>query len=441
MFAASCGQASQRPDVVAVQADGAQGDIVRAIASAAVPLRGNPSDHDRLLAATSGATRILLGESTHGTREYYRERARISERLVSEQDVRAIAIEGDWTPTQRLNLYVRGLGTDRSAEEALRGYTRFPRWMWRNTEFRDFVERLRASNLARPPADRVGLYGMDVYDLFDAADAVVAQLGRVSSQAAQRARSNYRCFAPFRRDTTAYGTATQRGTFSCRREAAAVLAEVRRLARPADPAAAEAYLGLIRSAASVVAAEAYFRTAYGGSLAWNVRDRSMAEAVEDIAAHAAALTGRPGKVAMWSHNTHSGDASATSAANRGELNLGQLMKERHGTRAFALGFFTHSGTVRAAPDWDQPGRVYEVRPALPNSHSDLFHRTGIPAFTLVLRGNAALTSALRGPKLQRAIGVVYRPETERESHYFDADLSRQFDAAIFFDRSSALTPL
>jgi erythromycin esterase-like protein len=219
-----------------------------------------------------------------------------------------------------------------------------------------------------------------------------------------------------------------------------VLADVRRIPRPAAAEAAEAHFAATRAAFSVVAAEEYFRTVYAGANAWNVRDQRMAATVEDIAAHASGLTGRPGKVVMWSHNTHSGDARATFAASQGELNHGQLMKQRHRNNAYLVGFVTHSGTVMAGAEWDQPGRVFNLKPALPESYSGLFHRTGLPAFMLLLRGNRALAGALP-PMLERAVGVVYVPDRERTAHYFEAVLPEQFDAAIYFDRSQAVRQL
>ena len=422
-------------------APAALSEQARALAAAAVPLTGSPGDYAKLMPAMAGARFVLLGESTHGTHEYYRERARISEQLIRQHGFGAIAIEGDWTPTLRVNHYVRGLGRDTSAVQALSGYTRFPRWMWRNAEFRDLVERVRAHNLTLPAERRVGIYGMDVYDLDEAADAVVAHLRQVDPAAAARAQRQYRCFAPYRGDTHAYGEAARRPARSCQEEAAAAQAEVARLARPSDAAAAEAHFAAVRSAASVVAAEEYFRTVYAGSMAWNVRDQRMSQNVHAIADHVGALSGTPGKVVIWSHNTHSGDARATFAANRGELNLGQLLRQRHGNGAFLLGFFGYTGMVMAAPDWDQPNRVYDMRPALPGSYSALFHQVGVPNFSLLLRGNAELSRQLGGTMLERAIGVIYRPETERQSHYFEARLAEQFDAAIFFDRSSAVRPL
>jgi len=410
------------------------------LAAAARPITGGAEDYRDILAEAAGARRVLLGESTHGTHEYYRERGRITEMLVRDHGFNAVAVEGDWTPIRRLNDYVRGLGSDRSAEQAMGGLTGFPKWMWRNAEFRDFVDRLRVLNLARPAAERVGLYGMDVYDLFGAADAVIAYLGSANPAAAKQAQAQYRCFRGHGRSTHSYGEATRSGR-TCQRQVEAVLALVRKLPRPTEPEAAERHFAAVRSAASVAAAEAYFRTVYVGSLAWNVRDQRMAQNVEDIAEHLQALSGRPGKIVMWSHNTHSGDARATFAANRGELNLGQLMRQRHGNDSFLIGMFSDRGTVLAADEWDRPGRVHTMRPALAGSYSALFRSLRIPAFSLLVRGNSEVARHLKGPMLERAIGVVYLPHSERASHYFDASLAEQFDAALFFSETKAVTPL
>lgn len=406
-----------------------------------MPIADDSTDYDTVVQAAQGARFVLLGESTHGTHEYYRERGRISDRLIRQLGFGAVAIEGDWSATYRVNRYVRGLGPEKTAEQALAGYRNFPHWMWRNAEFRDFIDGLRTWNMGQPEERRVGVYGMDVYDLFDAADAVIAYLARVDPAAAERARREYRCFAPYRRDTHAYGAAARRAARSCQEEAAAVVAEVARIPHPEAPADAEQHFAAVRSAASAAAGEEYFRTVYAGSLAWNVRDQHMARNVEAIAAHVTRQSGRPGKVLVWGHNTHAGDARATVAANRGELNLGQLMRQGHRDAAFLVGFFTYTGQVMAAPEWDMPGRVYDVRPALPGSYSDVFHRSGVPAFSLLLRGNKDLARQFGEPRLERAIGVVYLPQSERQSHYFEARISDQFDAIIFFDRTRAVTPL
>ena len=406
-----------------------------------MPLTGANSDYDALLRAIGGARFVLLGEPTHGTQEYYRERARISERLVRERGFGAVLIEGDWSPAFRVNRYVRGLGSDRDAGQALSGFRNFPQWMWPNTAFRDFVERLRTYNLTLPPERRVGVYGMDVYDLFDAQEAVTAYLTRADPAAAARARASYRCFAPHNRSTSSYGEAARRASQSCEKQAAAVLADVRRLPRPAGAASAEDHFAAVRSAASVAAGEEYFRTAYAGSMAWNVRDQHMARNVEETAQHVARMRGGEGKVAVWAHNSHNGDARATFAVRRGELNLGQLMRQRHGADSFLTGFFTYGGRVRAAPEWDAPSRVYDLKPALADSNSDVLRQAGLPAYSLVLRGNRAAEPELGRERLQRAVGVIYAPGTERQSHYFEAQLTRQFDAIVFIERTNPVTPI
>jgi erythromycin esterase-like protein len=413
----------------------------RAWSSAALPITGTASDHDALVTAVGDARFVLLGESTHGTHEYYVQRSRLTRRLIEERGFKAVAIEGDWSATERVNQYVRGLGTDKTAEQALAGYTGFPRWMWHNQDFRDFVEQLRAFNLARPAAQRVGVYGMDVYDVFDAAKATVRYLRGQSPAAAARAERHYKCFSPYAGSVHAYGEAARHPIHSCQKAAEAVLAEVKALSRPTDPAEADRHFAAVRSATSVAAGEAYFRTVYAGSMSWNVRDAQMARNVEEIAAHVGAASGQPGKVVVWAHNSHSGDARATSVVNRGEHNLGQLLRQRHGAGTFLVGFLSYAGTVTAAPEWDAPGRSYDMKPALDGSDAELFHRQLGTSFSLVLRGAEAVAAEFASERPQRAIGVVYRPDSERLSHYFEARLADQFDALIYVDRSSAVRPL
>jgi erythromycin esterase-like protein len=282
---------------------------------------------------------------------------------------------------------------------------------------------------------------MDVYDLYDAIREVEEYLARVNGAAFEEVRRNYRCFSAYNRNNHTYGVAAADPKRSCREEAASVVARVRALSAPAGLEAQDKHFSAVQAAESVASAETYFRTTYSGANAWNERDRSMARTVEEIASHVQRRSGRPGKVVMWSHNTHSGDARATSAAQQGELNLGQLMKQQHGKRALTVGYFSYSGQVFAAPEWDQPGRVYQMRQALPGSYSHLFHRTGFPAFLLLMDEGSDAARLLATMRLQRAIGVIYVPTRERQAHYFDASLSRQFDAAIFYDRTSAVQPL
>ena len=409
------------------------------VAGYATVLRGDPAQFAPLLDSVRDKRFVLLGEMSHGTHEFYRARAEISLSLSSDAGVRAVVIEADAPETERVNLYVRGLGGDRTAEQALSGYTRFPRWMWRNVEFRDFVEALRKQNLQRPPEDRTGVYGMDVYALFNAIEAVNARLQRVDPEAAARVRRHYACFAG-RRTNEGYGLAARNPARSCEAPAAAALAEVRRLPRPTDPAGAEVWFSNVRNAASVVGAEAYYRASYAGAYSWNVRDRRMAETVTEVADHVGAVSGRSGKVVVWAHNTHVGDARATAAARRGELNLGQLLRERHGSSTFLVGFLTAEGSVVAAEEWDRPGRVRRLRPAASDSWSGLLRRSGLDR-ALLMFDRRPRPEALGGSRRERAVGVIYLPAEERTAHYFDAELTRQFDAVIYLDRTRALEAL
>jgi erythromycin esterase-like protein len=409
------------------------------LAESASPLNGADSDYDPLLADIGDARFVLLGESSHGTHEFYVERARISERLIRETGFRAIVIEGDWPEIERVNRYVRGEGADATGDEALSDFEDFPEWMWRNTAFRDLIERLRAWNLTQPAEGRAGVYGMDVYALFEAADAVVDHLEDSEPAAAERARRNYRCFAPYRRDTAAYGAAARRPARSCEDEAAAVAAELRSLPPVADPEAAEARFGAIRHAGTVVGGEAYFRAAYAGAYAWNARDRAMTSAITETADHVRAQAGAPGRVIVWAHNTHVGDARATDAAYRGEVNLGQLLREA-GESVYGVGFLTSGGQVRAATAWGRPGRVFDVRPPLPGSDAALLRAAGLTRALLLLR-HGEPAAVLSEPRPQRAIGVIYIPDQERSAHYLEAAAARQFDALIYLDATTAVEPL
>ncbi|HZF67593.1 MAG TPA: erythromycin esterase family protein [Gemmatirosa sp.] len=397
------------------------------VRSAMRPLAGRPDDYDALLALVGDARIVLLGESTHGTHEYYRERARITQRLVREKGFTAVAVEGDWPESFRVNEYVRGRGGDATPEQALSGFTRFPTWMWANADVRDLVAWLRAHNGAQPDASDVGFYGLDVYSLASSIEAVNRHLGTLDPALAERVRGHYRCFDAAGGDPQRYGElAVRGGGASCRDAATAALELVRQraAARPAAPAAAESLFSTLRNAQAVANAEAYFRTLYEGrESTWNLRDRRMAEGLEALEGHVAALTGRPARIVVWMHNTHVGDARHTESGEQGELNVGQLVRERLGVAAVNVGFFTHRGTVFAATEWDRPGRVFDLRPALAGSVSDVFHAATTDAardFLLVMRGGGSAADALAVERLERAVGVVYAPQSERQSHYFRA---------------------
>jgi len=417
-----------------------------AVKDAAQRLSGSTNDYDSLLAFVANARLCLLGEATHGTHEFYRERAEITKRLIKERGFTAVAVEADWPDAFRVNRYVRGLSDDANANEALGGFKRFPTWMWRNTVVVDFVEWLRDYNASLPAsAPKVGFYGLDLYSLYSSIEAVLSYLTTIDPEAAKRARYRYACFEHFSEDTQAYGYAATFGlTESCEREVIEQLVELRR--RAADYAsrdgrvAQDEFFFVEQNARLVLNAERYYRTMFQGRIeSWNLRDCHMAETLEALIGHLNAQ-GQTAKVAVWEHNSHLGDARATYMADYGELNVGQLVRERYANEAVLIGFTTYSGTVTAASDWDGPAERKRVRRALRDSYEDLFHQQALGNFLITLKDGPA-ARALRHPRLERAIGVIYLPQTERQSHYFDARLSDQFDAVIHFDETQALEPL
>ena len=421
--------------------------ITNVIKKASQPLEGEARDYDHLLELIHEARFCLLGEATHGTHDFYRERAEITKRLIKEKGFTAIAVESDWPDAFRVNRYVRGLSDDQNADEALSGFKRFPTWMWRNTVVLDFVEWLRDYNASLSHgATKVGFYGLDLYSLYTSIDAVLGYLNKVDPAAAKRARYRYSCFEHFAEDTQAYGYAASFGiTESCEREVIEQLVELRR--RAADYAsrdgrvAQDEFFFAEQNARLVLNAEKYYRSMFRGSVeSWNLRDRHMAETLDALVKHLNGQ-GQQAKVAVWEHNSHLGDARATYMADYGELNVGQLVRERYGPEAVLVGFTTYTGTVTAASEWDGPAERKRVRPALANSYEASFHDAEMPNFLLPLRDNESASAALRDPMLERAIGVIYLPQTERQSHYFEAHLSDQFDAVIHFDETSALQPL
>ena len=409
---------------------------------AAVPLIFDSSDYDPLIDWIGDRRLVLIGEASHGTHNFYRERALITQRLIEQKSFNAVAIEGDWPEAYRVHRFARGTGSDENARDALGGFTRFPSWMWRNMDVLAFVDWLRTHNQRIPRReDRVGFYGLDLYSLHASIRSVLDYLDKIDPEGAQRARYRYGCFDHFGEDTQAYGYAASFGlSKSCEQEVLAQLVELRRHA--ADLASRDGrvepdeFFSAEQNARLVQNAERYYRSMFAGRAeSWNVRDRHMAETLELLLQH------RPhAKIVVWAHNSHLGDARATQMSAQGEVNLGQLTRERFGEDAFLLGFTTHSGEVTAASDWDALAERKRVRPALAESYEALFHNSRIPAFLLPLH-DPNVARVLKKPRLERAIGVIYRPDTERLSHYFECRLSEQFDAVIHIDRTQALIPL
>jgi erythromycin esterase-like protein/hypoxanthine phosphoribosyltransferase len=425
----------------------ADGALVKALRETAYPLAGSARDYDPLIGRIGEARFALLGEASHGTHEFYRERAEITKRLIAEKSFAAVAVEADWPDAYRLNRYVRGASDDVDAMDALADFRRFPTWMWRNTVVVEFIEWLRAYNDALPPgAEKVGFYGLDLYSLHASMKAVLQYLEKVDPEAAKRARERYSCFDHIGEDTHAYGLMTRLNlSKSCEEEVVAQLVELQR--RAADHVQRDGRLAddelfyAEQNARLVKNAEAYYRSVFLEEVSsWNLRDRHMAETLDALVTHLS-RKGRRAKIAVWEHNSHLGDVRATEMGQRGELNVGQLTREKYASEAVLIGFTTHHGTVTAASDWGKSVERKRVRPALAGSYEELFHAAGRDRFLLVLNDSDMVAQQLRAPRLERAIGVIYRPETERQSHYFRARLPDQFDAVLHFDETHAVKPL
>lgn len=387
----------------------------------------------------SDAHVVLIGEASHGTSEFYRARAEITKRLITEHGFTIVAAEADWPDAARIDRYVRAR---RDGTAGLRAFARFPTWMWRNIEVGAFVDWLHEHNAAIAEPGRVGFYGLDLYSMHASIAAVLDYLDQTDPDAARVARERYGCLTPWQHDPATYGRAAMRPGFrTCEKAVVSALRDL--LTHRLDHMAKddESFLDAAQNARLVAAAERYYRTMYyGAAESWNLRDRHMFETLQAVLA----ARGPDAKAVVWAHNSHIGDASATEMGKvRGELNIGQLCREAYGEGARAIGLGTDRGTVAAASDWDGPLEIKDVRPAHEDSYERLCRDTAGGAFLLDLRadGHEALRHALLQPRLERAIGVIYRPETEFWSHYFEAQLPRQFDAWLWFERTSAVTPL
>jgi erythromycin esterase-like protein len=361
--------------------------LAKLIREVALPLIGSPKDYDPLLDLIGEARLVLLGEASHGTHEFYRERAQITKRLIQEKGFMAVAVEADWPDAYRINRYVCGKGEDAEAVDALGGFKRFPAWMWRNADVLDFVGWLRAHNDALPDYEKVSFYGLDLYSLHASIESVLNYLSKVDPASARRARQRYACFDRFGRDTQSYGLATGLGmTHSCEEDAVNELIELRLreaqyLSRDGRVAADEFFFAE-QNARLVKNAEEYYRTMFRGQVSsWNLRDQHMFETLEALALHCNEQH-LPAKIVVWAHNSHLGDARATEMNDKGEFNVGQLVRQQHGRDAVLVGFTTHSGTVTAASEWDAPAERKQVRPALEGSYEALFHEAPYPRFLL-----------------------------------------------------------
>jgi protein-L-isoaspartate(D-aspartate) O-methyltransferase len=391
-----------------------------------------------LLDRVGDARVVLLGEATHGTSEFYRMRARITRELIERRGFTIVAVEADWPDAARIDRYVRHLP---HVEEKEPAFARFPTWMWRNAEVHAFVDWLQTWNRDRPEPERAGYYGLDLYSMFASIEAVVRYLDQVDPEAAAVARRRYACLSPWERDPAIYGRAALRGRYrTCEAAVTRMLRDM--LTRRFEYARYDGsrFLDASQNARLVANAERYYRVMYYGNIeSWNLRDRHMFDTLNTLLD----FHGPAARAVVWEHNSHIGNALATEMAARGELNVGQLCRERFGDQAYLVGFGTDHGTVAAASGWGGPMEVKAVRPAHAESYERLFHDSEVPALLLPLgpTARAEVREELMPPRLERAIGVVYRPETELQSHYFQAVLPGQFDEYVWFDETRAVHAL
>lgn len=408
-------------------------------------IAGDSSDYQGLLDLIGNARIVLIGESSHGTHEFYRERSRITQELILKKQFNAVAVEADWPDAYRVNRYVRGQGRDKDAEQALRGFKRFPAWMWRNTDVFAFIEWLHAHNTSQDDQRfMTGFYGIDLYSLRTSMEAVIAYLDTIDPHFAAEARYRYSCFDIFESDGQRYGHgSTINPAAACEREVVEQLVDLRNrqqefLSRDGWVARDE-YFYAERNAQLVVDAERYYRNMYRGHVSsWNLRDTHMVETLYALDAHLQRES-ETSKIVVWAHNSHIGDARATEMSRRGEVNVGQLVRQLWPTEVFSIGFTTYSGRVTAASEWGAPAERKRVRPALYGSYEDAFHLKQEPL--MLIPTGAPGNESLGEYRLERAIGVIYRPESERTSHWFQADLRSQFDAVIHIDTTTALQPM
>jgi erythromycin esterase-like protein len=412
-----------------------------------LPLQGNTQDYDQIINMAAESQIVLIGEATHGTEEFYRMRAEISKLLIKENGFNAIAIEGDWPDTYRVNQYVKGEKSIKDANDALLKFMRFPTWMWRNEIVLEFIEWLHNYNLNLQQKKKVGLYGLDLYSLNASIIAVIDYLDKIDKVAANKARERYACFDHFKDDLQNYGLSASIGlSTSCEEEVVTQLTELYKnkfnyLSKIGF--ADEDCFYALQNAHLVMNAEKYYRSMFSDRISsWNVRDTHMADTLSHLMKHLTITQDRSAKVIVWAHNSHLGDARATSMGKiLHELNLGQLVREKFEETSLLIGFLTYTGTVTAASRWDGIAEKMYVRPALPESYEYFFHYYNLPNFFLNIKNNKILKDILPYDKLERAIGVIYLPHTERYSHYFNANIARQFDAFFYLKTTTAVRPL
>ena len=415
--------------------------VVRAIQTHAKAIQ-EPRDLHSLINEISKAKIVMLGEASHGTAEFYEWRRIISERLISEHGFNFIAVEGDWPPCFELNQFV----TDHSgqdAREVLKEFKRWPTWMWANTEIIKLANWMRNHNLTQSTDKRAGFFGLDVYSLFESIDSILKQIDQISPVLAREAKFRYSCFEPFRRNELAYAKSLIQFPEGCEKQVLDNLQDLLKLRLDGMVKQGEVLFDVQQNARVVANAESYYRALVNADdQSWNIRDRHMTETLDQLLAH----HGPNAKAIVWAHNTHVGDYRATDMIHNGQINIGGLAREKWGEENVALvGFGTYQGEVTASHSWDGPIETLPVPPAREDSYEFAFHKAAESLETeklfLLLRNQGVRNEALAEVRGHRAIGVVYHPQYERRGNYVPTSLSSRYDAFIFIDKTTALTPL
>lgn len=424
-----------------------QDKLVEIINEEAILFSSQAKDYDILLDQIGDANIVLIGEATHGTYEFYQTRIEITKKLIEKKGFMAIAIEGEWPACYLVHRYLQGTENKNNVTQALEGFSNFPVWMWRNETLPPFLQWLKNHNDSVNSNNKVGFYGLDLYSLYSSIQAVINYLLKVDKALAEKAKLRYACFDHMQTNPQIYGYLTNMGIKkSCIAEVVEQLLELQNKTfqgiKKDNVSVSEERFYAIQNARIVKNAEHYYRSMFEGHIvSWNVRDKHMFETLENIALHLEHQRNQSPKMVVWAHNSHIGDARATEMGFQGEVNIGQLIREKYNTNAYLIGFSTYSGSVTAASAWDGPIQLKMVQPGILGSYERLFHDIKYHNFLLNLRDNKILEHYLSTPRLQRAIGVIYQPETERESHYFFSRLPYQFDSIIHFDKTNALKPL
>lgn len=393
-----------------------------------------------LLDRIGDAQIVLLGEASHGTSEFYRMRTKISQALIKHKGFNFIAAEADWPDASLVNRYIYH-EKEKSLAMTESAFTRFPVWMWRNEEFLEFVEWLRAYNQSQDCQKQIEFFGLDIYSLYRSMAIVIEQLDTVDPELGRMARRHYGCLAPWEEELSHYGAAfLSKHHKGCEKEVLMVLNEIFTKQMRDHTFTPRGFLNAIQNARLVANAERYYRTMYSSMYSsWNLRDEHMFETLQLLLG----FKGKDAKCIVWAHNSHIGNAAATDMKTKGEFNIGQLCRGKFGEDIYSIGFGTHEGSVAAASEWNGPMQIKQVRPSIEGSYENIFHTTHIPAFLLPLRQQhqQKVRELLEAPHFERAIGVIYRPENEFWSHYFSASLPNQFDEYIWFDKTRAIMPL